>query len=268
MSTSSAARTNLTSTEVAISNRVLGEGAFRICLEGTYIGGTRNQQEAACKRFKPQYRVIQDEFFAMDFKVVDKAISLAEGWNSWCPQGKEILMTRGSFQTSRSGIKYLVEPLIRYYKKYTSNTGWIAPNDDVGTLVMEAFSHYTYHASGCNLIVCDLQGRYRYNRFTPKKSRFELTDPAICSCNRLYGPTDMGEKGIETFFCNHECNSFCNSSWARPVRPTRWFSPSSQTSMISSQVSHTLNLTNQAKFKPGLASVVEPYYSDSDADSW
>ena len=50
------------------------------------------------------------------------------------------------------------------------------------------------------MIVCDLQGRYRHNRRVNSKSRFELTDPAICSRRRTYGHTDLGEKGIESFF--------------------------------------------------------------------
>ena len=47
------------------------------------------------------------------------------------------------------------------------------------------------------------QGRYR-NQY--RKCRFELTDPAICSRARDYGPTDLGEKGIQSFFKTHVCN--------------------------------------------------------------
>jgi Alpha-kinase family len=43
-----------------------------------------------------------------------------------------------------NGTNYLVEPLIRYFKKYTSNNGWIADAGWAGE-AMEAFSHYTYH---------------------------------------------------------------------------------------------------------------------------
>lgn len=266
MAYSSAARTNLTSTDVSISSRQLGEGAFRIAYAGTYIGGNRNSQEAACKRFKTKYRTLESEFFAFDFKVADKAIEFAEDWNEFCDHDEEILMTRGTVMR-RNGKKYLVEPLIRYFTKFTSNNGWIADEDDEGwrVLAMEAFSHFTYHRSGGSLIVCDLQGRHRYNRFNNKKSRFELTDPAICSRQRKYGPTDMGEKGIESFFANHVCNSFChkNGRWQRPRGARKWFPSSSQTSMMSSRHAHMLNLNNKIAFQPGFNVILE---GDSDSD--
>ena len=272
MSDSSAARTNLTSQQVSISNRVIGEGTFRICYAGTYIGGNRNQQEAACKTFKSKYRILQDEFFAKDEQVIRKAIRLCEDWNDECPYGKEILMTLGDVKQTRSGNKFLVEPLIRYYTKFTSNNGWIGDSDTLGwaVLAMEAFSHFTYHRSGGQLIVCDLQGRYRHNRYNRSKCRFELTDPAICSRNRSYGPTDMGEKGIESFFYHHECNSFCGDHWQRPRYPTEWFSKSSCTSMLSSRHNHQLNLRdNTTRFNgfSGLAIGTIEEYDDSDSDS-
>lgn len=232
------------------------------------IGGNRNQQEAACKAFKSKYRVLENEFFRYDFKVADRAIAYAEEWNEWCPVGNEILVSRGDVMR-QNGRKYLVEPLIRYFTKFTSNNGWIASEHEEGwhVLAMEAFSHYTYHRSGGSLIVCDLQGRHRYDRFGGRKTRFELTDPAICSRQRLYGPTDMGEKGIESFFANHVCNRFCHGDrgrrWQRPHAPREWFPSSSQTSMMTSRHAHMLNLNNTTTFRPGFDSVLE---GDSDTD--
>ena len=102
---------------------VLGEGAFRHAYAGTYIGGNRNNQEAVCKCFKHQYRALESEFFSSDFECADKAIQYAEDWNSVCANGKEILVTRGDVHTI-GGRKYLVEPLIRNFTKFTSNNGW------------------------------------------------------------------------------------------------------------------------------------------------
>ena len=195
---------------------------------------------------------METEYFSSDFRIADTAIRYAEGWNNIVDSDEKILVTKGHIITSNSGIKYLAEPLIRNFRKFTSNSGWISDDGSWTTEAMEAFSHYTYHASGGELIVCDLQGRYRDNRrYRNGKSRFELTDAAICSRCRSYGPTDLSEKGIESFFANHTCNQFCDGGWDRPYYPQRWFPKSSATSMFSSSVSHKLQVSNRTQFRLG-----------------
>ena len=274
---SSAARTNLSSSGIHVHHhQEVGEGQFRLAYAGTFIGGTRNSQEAVCKCFKPIYSGLENEYFADDTRIIERSIRFAEDWNGFCEWGKEILVTYGTVMNV-SGTLYLVEPLIRYFKKYTSNNGWIAnkySGDVAGWEVdaMEAFTHYTYHKSGGQLIVCDLQGRYRHDRYSKKKSRFELTDPAICSRSRSYGPTDLGEKGIETFFANHTCNKFChsdnsNTRWARPNMARKFFTPTSSTSMVPSSQAYLLSTANRAKFTSTLQPFYDSYDSDSD-DGW
>ncbi len=274
-SNSSAARTNLTSQEVKITNKRLGEGHFRVALEGTYIGGNRNQQAAACKRFKPKFRSMEQEYFSHDFRIADVAIGAAEAWNNFAKADEQILISRGDIKFSNSGIRYLVEPLIRKFTKFTSNSGWITKDEGWHGEAMEAFSHFTYDHYGGSFIVCDLQGRYRHNSYSKKKSRFELTDPAICSTTRAYGPTDLCEKGIETFFANHVCNQFCNIGrrWKRPRQVTRHFPSCSGTSMFSTTLTNRLTSQNQTRFtvnNDSLAIIQENNYCDSDSseDSW
>lgn len=264
MSYSSAARTNLTSNSVRLHrDEVIGEGAFRTAYAATYIGGNRNNQEAVAKCFKAQYGALETDFFRSDFNVADKAIQYAEEWNDFCDSDETILVTRGDIHTIGSK-KYLVEPLIRYFTKFTSNNGWISDDEGWRGEAMEAFSHYTYHRSGGNLIVCDLQGRYRYNKFNKSKSRFELTDVAICSRRCSYGPTDLGEKGIDSFFNSHVCNQFCsvNGYWQRPRHTRQWFPRTSSTSMIRSSQAQALNLTNRSTFQPGFGGILEEEDSD------
>ena len=79
--------------------------------------------------------------------------------------------------------------------------------------------------------------------------RFELTDVAICSKSRLYGPTDLGEKGIDTFFSNHVCNKFCGSNWKKPRAPRQWFELTSGTSMLSASLTEKLALKDRGKTK-------------------
>lgn len=76
--------------------------------------------------------------------------------------------------------------------------------------IPQAYSHFTYNASGRRFLVCDLQGVLDTNRQPPV---FELTDPAIHYKNRTdridFGRTDLGEKGIEQFFQTHVCSDLC-----------------------------------------------------------
>lgn len=240
---SAAARTNLSSQSAQIhQNEVLGEGAFRTTYAATYTGGNRHNQEAVSKVFKPQYQSIANEFFRTDFKATEHAIRIAEKWNAKCFNKREITINYGDIKHFGSQ-KCLLEPLIRYFTKYTSNNGYIEKVGDHGDC-MEAFAHFSYHASGGQTLVCDLQGRYRYDRYKPKRCRYELTDIAVCSRNRSFGPTDMGLKGIETFFHNHVCNGYCSHfgdrSWAKPARSDNWFESHSGTSMLSSSFSSSL----------------------------
>ncbi|KAL7553934.1 hypothetical protein ACHAWF_017291 [Thalassiosira exigua] len=266
MSNSSASRTNLTSDRVRLHrDEVIGEGAFRTAYAGTYIGGNRNSQEAVCKCFRGQYRMLESEFYKSDFQVADRAIRFAEDWNDICESDETILITRGDVHTI-GGRKYLVEPLIRNFTKFTSNNGWISGDEGWMGEAMEAFSHYTYHRSGGQLIVCDLQGRYRSNRYNRSKSRFELTDVAICSRRCSYGPTDLGEKGIDSFFDSHVCNQFCSVDqyWQRPRNTRQWFPQTSSTSMMRSSQAHLLNLNNRTTFRPGYAGILEEDSDDCD----
>jgi Alpha-kinase family len=254
-------RTHLTSTEVKLDrSKKLGEGSFRVAFAGTFVGGNRNGQQAACKCFKPHYHNMEEDFFCSEAVIIDRAVEYAHGWNQFCK--RKIVVNQGAVLTI-DDTKYTVEPFIRRFTKFTSNNGWIASFDDKGwkALAMEAFSHYTYHKSGGQLIVCDLQGWYRVNRFQWKKCRFELTDPAICSQSRSYGPTDLGEKGIASFFANHTCNKFCNkggdSPWAKPPLRKKWFVALPSTSMFSSLYSDTLRLVHPALFGAGLEALTE-----------
>lgn len=51
-----------------------------------------------------------------------------------------------------------------------------------------------------------------------------LTDPVVLSRQRKFGPTDLGEKGISSFFYHHRCNRFCQSHWNKPYASRMYFS--------------------------------------------
>lgn len=249
-------------------NDIISRGKFRVTSSGTYEGGYRDGNEAVCKRFKTRCEPIEKEYFKCDFGVANKVISIAEDWNKICPEGAAITVTKCEIIKNWDGIRYLVEPFIRRFTKFTSNNGWIAEDEDEeewACLAMEAFSHYSYHRSRGTLIVCDLQGRHREDRYKKERGRIELTDPAICSRKCKYGPTDLGEKGIESFFANHVCNKFCHRGgkhWASPKYTQKWFDVSPSTSMVASKYRKMLSPNDGAIFSREM----EPIYEESDED--
>ena len=77
--------------------------------------------------------------------------------------------------------------------------------------VAQAFSHFSYWATGRKRLICDLQGVY-----DEKSNIIMLSDPVIHYYNHrmksrqnVHGMTDRGSKGIKMFFATHECSRLC-----------------------------------------------------------
>ncbi|KAH6621457.1 putative elongation factor 2 kinase [Chaetomium sp. MPI-SDFR-AT-0129] len=219
-------------TRATISDSELGDpfasGAFRWVGQGVYTTGPRSGQACVMKWFKTG-AVFEKEYFTLDIKAVDRALELVNRFNELNIVNKTIKInvpTVWTFEegSSWAGQKILVEPFIQNYQKFNSNTGW---NDDSGAWpqVMQALSHFSYHASGGSEVLCDLQGGiYRHELI--------LSDPVILSRAGDYGVTDLGSKGISSFFSQHSCNDFCRPNWTKPANPLRHFRPVSGTTMI------------------------------------
>ena len=90
---------------------------------------------------------------------------------------------------------------------------------------MQALSHFSYHISNGRTLLCDVQGAVY-------KDCVVLTDPAINSTERRYGPTDLGRAGMSTFFHMHRCNHFCREEWRQPVETAQELPVRYGTSMV------------------------------------
>jgi hypothetical protein len=81
------------------------------------------------------------------------------------------------------------------YHKWMDNTGNI---DDLRN-TPHAFAHFTYEASGQQMMVVDIQGVGDM-----------YTDPQVHTVNtRMFGRGNMGEKGFALFWETHRCNAVC-----------------------------------------------------------
>lgn len=87
--------------------------------------------------------------------------------------------------------------------------------------IPQAFSHFSHNFSKRKMMVCDLQGVLETDCSPPV---YKLTDPVIhYSSSRgrtnVFGRTDRGQKGINSFFRTHKCSELCralNREWIRP----------------------------------------------------
>mmetsp|Transcript_51517 Transcript_51517/g.95299 ORF Transcript_51517/g.95299 Transcript_51517/m.95299 type:complete len:319 (-) Transcript_51517:29-985(-) len=194
-------------------------GHFRYVHVGKYTAGPRANQNCVVKIFK-KGSVYEESFFQNDIKVVDEASCLITCFNDSQGKavGKKIYLNRPevwdqSSEGAGKGQKLLVEPMIEgQYYTFNSNTGYVAE----GYEIMQALSHFSYHLSDGEMLLCDLQGGMEQNAFI-------LTDPVILSRKAIFGPTDLGSKGIRNFMARHVCTRFCRPFWKKPVNAKACF---------------------------------------------
>ena len=209
-------------------------GAFRWVAKGKYTEGGRRNQACVCKWFKTG-AVFEEDYFSLDIKAVDKALDIVNKFNQLNIVDKtvkinmpEVWQFDDDCRNGWAGQRTLIEPFIQNYQKFNSNTGWSDETRE-WALVMQALSHFSYHVSGGNFVLCDLQGGiYQYE--------VVLSDPVIISRTRAYGVTDLGPDGISSFFYQHSCNRYCRPNWTAPANPRQHFRPVAGTTMIKHSI--------------------------------
>ncbi|RMZ39554.1 hypothetical protein AFCA_002328 [Aspergillus flavus] len=206
------------------------QGAFRWVAKGSYTSGSRRGQACVVKWFKTG-AVFSDDYFTLDIKAVDKALEIVSMFNQLNIINKvvkinvpEVWHFTDDSSDEWAGQRHLCEPFIQNYQTFNSDTGW---NDDSKAWgeVMQALSHFSYHISGGNYVLCDLQGGIYQHELV-------LSDPVILSRTREYGVTDLGPDGISSFFSLHAYNNFYRPNWTQPANPVQRFRPVPGTTMI------------------------------------
>jgi len=85
------------------------------------------------------------------------------------------------------------------YKKHTNNSSFLAE----GSEVAQAFSHFSWQFTGGKYMITDIQGI----------NDSVMTDPQIHSSilgDDRFGPGNLGENGMDSFFVAHSCNAICH----------------------------------------------------------
>lgn len=96
------------------------------------------------------------------------------------------------------------------FLKYNSNNGYVSEESLRHHEAVQAFTHFSFQASGGRLMVADLQGVVR-------ASEALLTDPQALSLDRSFGPGDLGSSGMRACLAAHRCGPTCRRLGLEPV---------------------------------------------------
>ncbi|TVY83249.1 Alpha-protein kinase vwkA [Lachnellula suecica] len=193
---------------------IFAQGTFKNVWEGVYSDGPQKGQGCVCKQFKTGF-VFESHYFAEEMTIIRRTQKIVDHFMNaeiLGPDGsgrRLFLNTPEVWTCQVGGRKALVEPMLGNFKKFNSNTGWASSTDDAWNEAMQALSHFSYHDSNRQFLLCDLQGGMCPDGYI-------LTDPAIMSRAQDCGPTDLGPAGVSAFFQRHKCGRFCAKHWAVP----------------------------------------------------
>ncbi|KAJ3036158.1 hypothetical protein HDV00_003014 [Rhizophlyctis rosea] len=155
-------------------------------------------------------------------RTLNATIDILKAFNALNLSNFQIFVVKGSVWINDGPEeKVWVEPFMENFEKFNSNTG-----ADSGHDLLSALSHFSYHHSSGQLLLCDLQGSQGQKAYT-------LTDPVIMSRNAgTYGPADLGIRGGLNFFYHHSCGRFCQRSWESPPNARYHFEARMGTSLL------------------------------------
>lgn len=191
-------------------------GQYKYVHMGRYTLGPRAGHPVVLKILKAE----DPQFWRYGAKCLEKASEIVKHFNRDLqyrfenPPRVRILRTK-VWNRVGDGVKVAVEPFVNSaFAKFT-RSGYKAyeQNDDL----CNALSHFSYYQTGGKVVLCGLQGG-AWSARSPADGcnllYYVLTDVVVLSDTEgAYGPTDLGQEGIENFTRHFSCGKFCNPSW-------------------------------------------------------
>ena len=149
---------------------------------GQYTEGMRAGQAKVSKIFKDGTEAYEDQFFDQDVTLCTESIKIVNAFNQGKKFGSFVKVCKASvWHMTRSKQRILVEPFLSNFQNFNSNTGWQGSSN--WSEALQSLSHFSYHHSQGDLVLCDLQGAV-------EDGEVVLTDRVISSKDKRFGPTD------------------------------------------------------------------------------
>ncbi|KAJ8058328.1 hypothetical protein OCU04_012520 [Sclerotinia nivalis] len=202
--------TNASTSARIYTNRMYASGAYKNVWEGYYTEGVKRGERFISKGFKSG-SVVENDYYDKEPEIFRLSQMIIDAFNTAnIIQGQRIILITPTVWIYREGgSRKLFEPLMDDFQKFNSNTGW-TDTDDLQSYALQALSHFSYHLTNGQSLLCDLQG-------SVYPDRYELIDPVIMSQESFrYGPSDLGPKAISNFFYWHHCGLYCKPQWIKP----------------------------------------------------
>ncbi|RYP80011.1 hypothetical protein DL770_006413 [Monosporascus sp. CRB-9-2] len=153
---------NNDATRANIEGGLFASGNFKNVKRGVYTAGERIGQECVAKEFKTG-SVFEDHYFNEELAIIDRTQKIIDNWHDAGIIDRTIVLNTPTIWVyENSGHKVLVEPMIKNFEKFNSNTGWADNTGGAWSEAMQALSHFSYHNSGGQFLLCDLQGGYEH----------------------------------------------------------------------------------------------------------
>lgn len=134
------------------------QGSFKKAYRGYYTDGPRQGQECVAKIFITP-SIFNDHYFQIEMAVVRRTQRIIEAWNAARIIGMPVVLSVPAIWTfTPNGGRMLVEPFIRNFQKFNDNSGRVYFQGSSWSDALQALSHFSYHYSHGQALLCDVQG--------------------------------------------------------------------------------------------------------------
>jgi len=197
---------NKTNVDVIVDEQPFSEGSFRHAFHARMYDNNGRMRNYVCK-FAKDPNTSKDLYFN-DIKAQVFALIWAQKFNNFHPPKPvsyvecfvlELVERRGR---PLCGCEELIEG---DFKKHNNNVGavsnWVPETKEqkLDNQMAQAFSHFTYEHSKCQILICDIQGVGAC-----------YTDPQVHTLSgKGFGGGNLGTTGIKAFLLRHRCNEMC-----------------------------------------------------------